>query len=224
MNRNVLEFDNSKIEPCESIIIKDPSYDRDVWCAFQHDDCSEFTHAKGAVSNYMEHYKNEDYNFESDLNITDFALLIGSKAFISHCKVKPQKTGKLSVLSTQKLNEISNSDITEIGCDTAEFSFGNEKTFGEFSIHTGADGYIGEVHLFTSKYTKKPLGLLFIGSCDGDMVSPEQMYDSFIAAFGMERVKEKSLDNIIKEGEKQKQNKSTIDNKDVIKNSEERDI
>lgn len=211
MNKNILEFDCSKIEPCESIIIKDPYYDRNVWCAFQHDDCSEFTHAKGAVSNYIEHYKDEEYDFESDLNITEFALLIGSKAFISHCKIKPEKTGNLSVLSTKRLNDVCESDVTEIGCDTAQFSFGNEKTFGEFSIHTGADGSIGEVCLFTNKYSKKPLGLLFSGSCDGDIVSPKQIYDSFIAAFGVE--KEKSLDNLIKDSEKQKTNAATENNK-----------
>lgn len=61
---------------------------------------------------------------------------------------------------------------TEIGCDTAQFSFGNEKTFGEFSIHTGADGGIGQVNLFINKQTGKPIGLLFIGECDGDIVSP----------------------------------------------------
>lgn len=191
MSEKLLKIDKSKIEPCKSIIIKDPYYERDVWCAFQNDNCEAFTHAKGLVSNYDGHYKDDEMEF--DFNTTAFGFAIGTDMFLSHYDVRREDDGSLSGYMSKFLQNETIVETTEIGCDTAQFSFGNENTFGEFSIHTGADGGLGQVNLFIDKVTKKPVGLLFIGECDGDIVSVQEMYQSFIAAFGIERVNSKTL-------------------------------
>lgn len=191
MTDKLIEIEKSKIEQCNSIIIKDPYYGRDVWCSFQNDNCSDFTHAKGLISNYDEHYKDDKMEF--DMNTTAFGFVIGTNLFLNHYDVKREDDGSLAGYMSKFLQDMTTIEQTEIGCDTAQFSFGNEKTFGEFSIHTGADGGIGQVNLFLNKQTGKPIGLLFIGECDGDIVSLQEMHQSFIAAFGIERTKLKSL-------------------------------
>lgn len=201
MNATVLELKKSGIEPCESIIIKDPYYERDVWCAFQVDNCSRFTHAKALVSNYDEHYK--DDKFEFDMNNTDFALILGTEDFVSSMYPRTDEDNSIGIGSTIDHSKCDKKK-TEIGCDTAQFSFGNENTFGAFSIHTGADGGIGEVHLYTVKGSGLPIGLFFIGSVDGDMVSPEELMNSFKAAFGIDREKDRSLQNRIDNAEQKK--------------------
>ena len=62
--KKMLELATSKIEPCESIIIKDPWYEKDVWCTFQEDNCKSFTHVRAMASNYDEHYKDEKFEFD----------------------------------------------------------------------------------------------------------------------------------------------------------------
>lgn len=201
MKNKVLELEKSIIEPCESIIIKDPWYEKGTWCAFQEDNCKCFTHAKALVSNYDEHYK--DDQFEFDMNNTEFALVIGVDDFVSRINPRINEDGSIAIYAA--LNEKTiNSSKTEIACDTAQFGFGNENTFGAFSIHTGADGRIGEVHLYMVKGTKVPVGLFFVGSVDGDMVPPEEIMDSFKAAFGIEKERKPSLQNTIDEAEKKK--------------------
>ena len=174
MAEKFMKIEKSKIESCNSIIIKDPYFDSDVWCAFQNDNCSDFTHAKGLVSNYDGHYKDDDMEF--DFNTTAFGFAIGTNLFLNHYDVRKEEDGSLASYMSKFLQNATTVEQTEIGCDTAQFSFGNEKTFGEFSIHTGADGGIGQVNLFINKQTGKPVGLLFIGECDGDIVSPQEMY------------------------------------------------
>lgn len=200
MNEKLIKIEKASIEPCNSIIIKDPYYDRDVWCAFQNDNCSDFTHAKGLISNYDEHYKDDEMEF--DMNTTEFGFVVGTHLFVNHYDVRGQEDGSLAGYISKFLKDATTVETTEIGCDTAQFSFGNEKTFGQFSVHTGADGGIGQVNLFINKQTGKPVGLLFIGACDGDIVSPQEMYQSFTAAFGIERVKEKTLGKKISKAEK----------------------
>jgi len=192
----LVEIEKSKIEPCNSVIIKDPYYSRDVWCAFQNDECSDFTHAKGLVSNYDGHYKDDEMEF--DFNTTAFGFLIGTSMFLNHYDIRREDDGSLAGYMSKFLQNATTIETTEIGCDTAQFSFGNENTFGEFSIHTGADGGLGQVNLFIDKGTRKPIGLLFIGECDGKIVSVQEMYQSFIAAFGIDRMKTQNLNDKIK--------------------------
>jgi len=199
MNEKLLEIEKSKIETCKSVIIKDPYYDRDVWCAFHNDNCEAFTHAKGLISNYDGHYKDEKIAF--DFNTTEFGFAIGNEVFMNHYDIRKEEDGSLAGYMSKFLQTMTSIETTEIGCDTAQFSFGNENTFGEFSIHTGADGGIGQVNLFINKNTNKPLGLVFIGGCDGNIVSSQEIYRSFIAAFGIEREKHKTLNVKIEEAQ-----------------------
>lgn len=209
----VIELNPSKIERCNSIIIKDPSYDRSVWCAFQLDECSAFTHAKGLTVNYDGHF---DYdNFSIDTNNTEFAYAIGVEKFLSGCEFEQNETGEIEVF-TKFVEGTVKTEVTTIGCDTAEFSFGTENTFGEFGIHTGADGQLGEVHLFKLAKNNRPIGLIFMGCLDGDMVAPELIHNSFISSFGIEREKNKSLDSKISESEKKKS--INTNSKEHIKN------
>ncbi len=220
MKNTIVELEQTKISPCESIIIKDPWYDRDVWCAFQEDNCSSFTHARALVSNYDDHYKDENYDF--DFNNTEFLMVIGEEKFVLAIDGEIEEKGGIQVYS--RLNHrVIESKTTQIGCDTAEFSFGTEKTFGAFSIKTGADGSIGEVHAYYRKDNHRPIGLFFIGSVDGDMVSPQEIMDSFKAAFGIERVKERSLQIKITDAEKKTKTPSVSENK-ASKNKESKDI
>lgn len=214
MDKKFLTLETTKIAPCESITIKDPYYENDIWCAFHTDACFNFTHAKCAVSNYIDHYTDEQFDF--DMNTTEFAFIIGMKNVLNCFTVKTEENGKLGVYSSlnEKLVKI---EKTEIGCDTAEFSFGTEKTFGEFAIRTGSDGFIGEVHLYKYKPSGNPVGLLFIGSLDGDIVSPELVYDSFIAAFGIERTKDKSFEDKIADAQNRKgENKNNRSSKEIV--------
>ena len=201
----VIELVPSKIERCNSIIIKDPYYDRDVWCAFQSDDCSAFTHAKGLVANYDSKFDYE--NTSIDVNNTEFAYAIGVEKFLSGCVFEQNETGEVEVFTRFKEDSVK-VDVTTIGCDTAQFSFGSEKTFGEFSIDTGADGQLGEVHFFKLAKSDRPIGLIFMGCCDGDIVSPERIHNSFVAAFGIEREMDKSLDSKIAISENKKESKT----------------
>lgn len=66
------------------------------------------------------------------------------------------------------------------------------------------------MNLFINKQTGKPVGLLFIGECDGDIVSPQEMYQSFIAAFGFDREKNKSLSTKIEDAKTQNNSDSRI--------------
>lgn len=205
----VLKIENSKIQPCNSVIIKDLWYEDNLWCAFRVDDCSHFTHGKALVSNYDEHYKDE--KFEMDLNNTEFVLFLGTKRFVECMDAQTKDTGAISIYSSLNKNLVQ-TEKTEIGCDTARFSFGNENTFDAFSICTGADGTIGNVYLYKDKASQSPLGLFFFGCVDGDMVSAQEMIDSFKAAFGMERVKTRSLKNKIDGAEKKNKDNGNQDN------------
>lgn len=201
-NNKTLSLEKASIEHCESIIIKDPWYDRGVWCAFQVDNCSAFSHAKALVTNYDDYYKDDEFEF--DFNNTEFAMVLGTEDFVSCIDPRISENGKIAVYSRLN-NNLYQATATEIGCDTAEFSFGNERTFGAFAIHTGADGSIGEVHLYTVKGSNVPVGCLFIGSVDGEMVPPEEIMDSFKAAFGIDREKDRSLQSRINKAEKKKE-------------------
>ena len=214
MSDKLLKIEKSAIEQCNSIIIKDPYYDRDVWCAFQNDNCSDFTHAKGLISNYDAHYKDDEMEF--DMNTIAFGFVIGTNLFMNHYDVRREDDGSLVGYMSKFIQDMTTIEQTEIGCDTAQFSFGNEKTFGEFSIHTGADGGIGQVNLFINKQTGKPVGLLFIGECDGDIVPPQEIYYSFIAAFGMCRIKENYLNNKIERARSNQTNNKKIANKEDL--------
>lgn len=211
MSNKYLYLDTSKIMPCKSITIKDPYYENNLWCAFHTDNCTDFTHAKCAAVNYSEHYKDEEFEF--DMNITEFAFLVGIDKVINLFKIEQENNGNLSV-SHRLSDKLVTTEMTEIGCETAQFSFGTEKTFGEFSINTGADGGIGDVYLYKNKYNNMPIGLLFMGSCSGDIVSPEKMIDSFVAAFGIERTREKSFNDKISDAENRKTKNTFSDKND----------
>lgn len=199
MKTSKIEMEKSKIEACESVIIQDPWYEPGAWCTYQLDQCANITHAKAMVTNYDEHYKDE--HFEFDMNTTEFALLLGSNKFVSAISFKARDSGNIDVFLSGP-DEYVRMRPVEIGCDRAEFSFGNEKTFGAFTISTGADGRIGEVHTFKARGSSEPVGILFVGALDGDMVPPEEIIDSFKAAFGAERERKEPLTGKIKSAER----------------------
>lgn len=199
MKTSKIEMAKSKIEACESIIIQDPWYEPGTRYTYQLDRCANITHAKAMATNYDEHYKDE--HFEFDMNTTEFALLLGSNKFVSAISFEVRDNGNIDVFLSDP-DEYARKRPVEIGCDRAEFSFGNEKTFGAFTISTGADGRIGEVHTFKVKGSSEPVGVLFVGALDGGMVPPEEIIESFKAAFGAERERKEPLKGKIKSAER----------------------
>jgi hypothetical protein len=217
MERNIVELKKSKMEPCETVIIKDPWYERDTWCAFQSDDCSLFTHAKALASCFTSHYKDEEMEF--DHNVTSFALFMGTDEFVSIMEPRIEDDGYVGIYSRLNKSLITKT-VTEIGCDTAQFSFGTPETFDAFSLHTGADGGIGSVHLYKDTTIDKPIGLFFVGSVDADMITPNDIIGSFVAAFNIERQRENSLQSHIDKAENSKASSPRDDKDSKDKNFE----
>lgn len=151
------------------IVFSDPWYGPEVSCQYR----KEFN-----ASSWLMRYRARE-----EEGITFFDMRLGRNTMCADTTLLEEANGGLSI-SYPKRYDLQN---VELGIDTARIFCGSMKNWEnwaeEASVYTGADGYFGDLMVFTCKGEKNPAGFLLMGSVDGDIVSGEELFKTLIASF-----------------------------------------
>lgn len=163
----------------DGVVFSDPWYGEDVWCQYRK-----------SFLDYNWLMKMEStVDHESDC--IEFTLSLGRPTMMGTTKIN-EGLGSSLTLSHLNYYDVSN---MELGMDTAQIYCGSQKNWEQFkdsaALHTGTDGYFGDLMVFTCKGEDIPAGFVLMGSIDSAMVDEETLFAHMLSGFdGQEITKE----------------------------------
>lgn len=163
----------------DGVVFSDPWYKEDVWCQYR----KEFTDSNWLMKLKTTVDREEDY--------MEFTLSLGRPTMMGTTRIneKPDKSLTLSYLSHYGVSNV------EIGMDTAQIFCGSRKNWDLFkeeaSLHTGTDGFFGDLMVLTCKGEDVPAGFVLMGGIDLTMADEEELFRHMVSGFdGQEITKE----------------------------------
>lgn len=167
----------------KGVVFSDPWYDASVWCQ------------------YRKSFSAKNWFMKMDSSVEDgyvfFQMLLGRPTASHNITTAEDREGNLDI----KYPSIYELKQVELGMDTACIFCGNQenwKTYGESAaLHTGTDGFFGDLVVFTCKGEDDPAGFLLMGNLDETFGNAEDIFNHMVSSFnGFEISKEHYVEGI----------------------------
>lgn len=158
----------------KGVVFSDPWYKDDVWCQYRHA------------------FQAKDWMMQLDAKTEDgtvyFQMKLGRPTACHGVKAIDTEEGGYRLLypGIYQIQDV------EIGMDTARIFCGtmeNWDMFGESgALHTGTDGFFGDLMVFTCEGEDHPAGFLLMGVLDKDFGNEEEIFKHMNASFNGQEI------------------------------------
>lgn len=145
---------------------------------------SDPDHLGGIWCQYRKNFKDANWLMRMDTSLYDsylnFNLYIGRPTMMSATFLKEDG-------ETVRCPAHYNVDQKEIGMDTAKIFVGSMKNFESFgesaALHTGTNGFFGDLMIFTCKGEDAPAGFLLMGGIDTTFADEKSLFRHMLSSF-----------------------------------------
>lgn len=177
----------------KGVVFSDPLYDEKVWCQYRKD--------FQANRWLMKLETTPEDGFLS------FTLAIGRSTVLSGVEIVPDDEG-----IRFNFPERFSLEDKELGMDSAQIFCGLKEHWEGFaqeaSIHTGTDGFFGNLMVFTCKGEDVPAGFLLFGGVDELFMDENSLFQHFLSSFSAKEITQELYDS--------KTNKDSLEMKVLI--------
>ena len=157
----------------KGVVFSDPLYDETVWCQYRKD----FSANRWLMK--LETTPEDGY--------LSFTLSLGRPTVLSGVEVVPDNEG-----IRLKFPERFSLQDKELGMDSAQIFCGLKEHWDGFaqeaSIHTGTDGFFGNLMVFTCKGENVPAGFLLFGDIDELFMDENSLFQHFLSSFDAKEI------------------------------------